>query len=178
MIYYGVKTQGVYTIPPKSLKHKMKEFISFYDAYRFAYNKNADIYEVYVDASSAIKKNKAAYAFLIRRNGTVIYEDAKCIYFNKLKNSAYAELYAVIKALNFCQKNKFNNIVLYYDFDGVEKFARDEFYGRRNNCEFIERYKRIVNDNTLNINFSKIKAHSGHHYNNRVDKLAKELIRG
>ena len=94
--------------------------------------------------------------------------------FIALRNVA-AELEGVIEAINWsiaCSKKK---ITVFYDYEGIEKWATGEWRAKKNLTKkyvsFIQEKRKIID-----IEFIKVQAHSGIELNEEVDTLAKNAL--
>lgn len=87
------------------------------------------------------------------------------------------ELLAVQTAIKFALTNNYDKIIIYYDYTGIENWANGSW--KTNKPVSID-YKQFINKarTKLQIEFVKVKAHSGDKYNEMVDGLAKEALRG
>lgn len=175
MIYYGVRTKGVYTEKPPYKGHKIREFDDFYSAYMYAYKKKRK-QEIYVDASYSCVEKNAAYAFIFVDNGNVIYTQSGIIEAN---SSNEAELIGALKVLEFCHKNKIKDIIINYDNSSIKYFSISEYGGieeyikeNKTVLMFRELQERMYEENYI-IRFNKVKSHSNS-YNKKVDKIASQ----
>lgn len=85
------------------------------------------------------------------------------------------EIEAAKIAMNYCTDNNINNLILYFDYEGIEKWCLGSW---KANKEGTIKYKKFYDDikDKLNVEFVKVKAHSGNKYNDEADKLAKKAI--
>lgn len=85
------------------------------------------------------------------------------------------EIEAAKIAMNYCIDNNINNLILYFDYEGIEKWCIGSW---KANKEGTIKYKKFYDDikDKLNVEFVKVKAHSGNKYNDEADKLAKKAI--
>lgn len=159
-----------------------KSFSNFDDAYTFIYGdkkklKNNDLNVfAYIDGSYDDSQKKFSYAGIIFVDGKKISfskanDDKKLI---ELRNVA-GELCAAMHVMNYAKENNIKEITIYYDYAGIEMWATNKW---KANLEFTKKYalfsQEIMKD--VNINFEKVKAHSGIKYNEEVDKLAKSAL--
>ena len=132
--------------------------------------------KAYVDGSYSKTENKYSY-------GCVILCDDKTIKFGgvddnidyvEMKNVA-GELLGSIEAIKWAKENNYDSITIYHDYEGIERWANGNWKANKKGTieyvEFIEEYR-----NWIEIEFIKVKAHSGDIYNEEADKIAKEFL--
>ena len=70
---------------------------------------------------------------------------------------------------------KIKEITLFYDYQGIEAWAVGDW---KANLPYTQDYVKFYNKvkTAVNVNFVKVKAHTGIELNEVVDKLAKEAI--
>lgn len=85
------------------------------------------------------------------------------------------EIEAAKIAMNYCLDNNIENLILYFDYEGIEKWCTGVW---KTNKEGTIEYKKFYDSikSKLNVKFVKVKAHSGDKYNEEADKLAKAAI--
>ncbi|MEF9991376.1 MAG: ribonuclease H family protein [Romboutsia sp.] len=78
-------------------------------------------------------------------------------------------------AMNHCIGNDIENLILYFDYEGIEKWCTGAW---KTNKEGTIEYKKFFDGikDRLNVKFVKVKAHSGDKYNEEADRLAKKAI--
>lgn len=69
-------------------------------------------------------------------------------------------------------------ITIFYDYAGIEKWAIGEWAARKDVAidykKRVQRHLMLLRyEHKIEINFSKVKAHSGEEFNEKVDRLAK-----
>ena len=115
--------------------------------------------------------------------GVVIFYDGKDITFSKsfsdpemavMRNVA-GEIEGAKLAMQYCLDNNIEEIDIYYDYEGVEKWCTGAW---KTNKEGTVAYKQFYNNavKRLKINFIKVKGHSGDKYNDMADRLAKDAV--
>lgn len=130
----------------------------------------------YVDGSYHSETKTFAY-------GAVILWDNKEYHFSgkyddeelaKMHNVA-GEIKGAEKAMAFALENDIKSLTIYHDYEGIAKWCTGEW---KTNKEGTKAYKDFYNDakRKLQIEFVKVKAHSGNKYNELADKLAKEAF--
>ncbi len=78
-------------------------------------------------------------------------------------------------AMQYCLDNNINNLVLYFDYEGIEKWCLGIWKANKEGTISYKKYYDSIKDK-LNVTFVKVKAHSGNKYNDEADKLAKKAI--
>ncbi len=94
--------------------------------------------------------------------------------FIALRNVA-AELEGVKEAINWAITYKKKKITIFYDYEGIEKWATNEWKAKKN---ITKKYVSFIQEKKQNIDieFIKVLAHSGIELNEEVDKLAKSAL--
>lgn len=131
------------------------------------------LYQAYVDGS-CIKK-RVSYGFVIIKEGK-IYTEGK----GELTDSDWigsrqvgGELQAVVAVVEECLKKGIDKIELFYDYDGIEKWATGVW---KANKALTKAYRDFIRSCQLQIKWHKVTAHSGDPWNEYVDGLAKKAI--
>lgn len=77
--------------------------------------------------------------------------------------------------MRYCLDNKIRSVTIYYDYEGVEKWCTGEW---KTNKTLTREYKSFYDSikNRLDVKFVKVKGHSGNHYNDMADYLAKKAL--
>lgn len=92
----------------------------------------------------------------------------------ELRNVA-GELKAAINSIKYSIDNGIKKIYLHYDYIGIENWFTGEW---KANTEFTKMYVSFANKvkSLIDVNFIKVKAHSGDRYNEEVDLIAKKAV--
>lgn len=91
-----------------------------------------------------------------------------------LRNVA-GEIIAVLNAIDWAWKNGYDQISVFYDYEGIGKWATGEWKAKTVLSNY---YKHYIDDKSgiISIEFIKVSGHSNNKYNDRADKLAKSAI--
>lgn len=131
----------------------------------------------YVDGSYiSTKPNCFSFGVVFIYNGKIEKYSKKIIDKEEaLMRNVAGEIYGAIYAINLCIKKRINQLDLYYDYSGIEKWCLGEWNANKKLtkefCKFYEFTKTIVN-----IRFHKVESHTGIKYNDMADLLAKEAL--
>ena len=116
-------------------------------------------------------------------SGVVIVDgDKKHEYKHAENREDYAQLHNVAGELEaakfvmwYAVDKKIKEITLFYDYQGIEAWAVGDW---KANLPYTQDYVKFYNKvkTAVNVNFVKVKAHTGIELNEIVDKLAKEAI--
>lgn len=155
-----------------------KEFIGLEtkDLYNEFNELPEDTLIAYVDGSFDSSNGSYSYgAVVISSKGTQEFGER----FPKDKYSEHRNVIGEIRgsvfAMNLAVKNGYKNLVLHYDYEGIEKWATGAWKRNKEATILYHEYFKSIKDK-LNVEFVKVKAHSGDKYNEMADKLAKEAV--
>lgn len=83
------------------------------------------------------------------------------------------EIKASEMAMKYAMDNGYKNIKIYHDYEGIAKWCQGLW---KTNKEGTKAYREsyLIYSKSLNIEFIKVKGHSGDKYNDMADLLAKE----
>lgn len=189
--YYAVKNGrkvGIFLTYAECLEQvsgfkgaQFKSFLSMDEAKMYLSGKdeqvnNFDIPTVYVDGSYDVKTN--SYSF-----GAVLIDKDNNYSFSKMflsdKYSQYRNVAGEIRGASFiidyCIKQGYKEINLYYDYAGIEKWYTNEWQAKN---ELTINYQKFAEESAkkINVHFMKVKSHSNNKYNDMVDRLAKDAL--
>ncbi|MGL6104758.1 ribonuclease H1 domain-containing protein [Romboutsia sp.] len=133
--------------------------------------------EAYVDGSyeHCIKTFGSGVVILknneVEKTYSIKGEDESLV---SMRNVA-GEIEAAKIAMKYCLENNIDSLVLYFDYEGIEKWCTGAWKAsKEGTIEYKKFYDSIKSD--LNVEFVKVKAHSGNKYNEEADKLAKAAV--
>lgn len=92
-----------------------------------------------------------------------------------LMRNVAGEIEGAKLAMQWCIDNNIEEIDIYYDYEGVEKWCTGEW---QTNKEGTIAYRKFYNSicTRLKVSFIKVKGHSGDHFNDLADSLAKKAV--
>lgn len=85
------------------------------------------------------------------------------------------EIVGAQKAMEFAVENKAKKVVIYYDYEGIEKWCTGAWRAKKEGTQmYAKAYKKMAEE--IEIGFVKVRAHTGDKYNEEADILAKAAI--
>lgn len=157
-----------------------KSFGSYDEARKFVEAEQEKIEEIedyditaYIDGSYNESKNIFSYG------GVYFYRNKKYEFAYKgedkelvaLRNVS-GELKATIFVMDFALKVKAKNILINYDYTGIENWAKENWKANLKFTKYYSDYMKKAMKN-IKVEFKKIKSHTGNKYNEEADQLAK-----
>ncbi|PKE16740.1 ribonuclease H1 domain-containing protein [Macrococcoides caseolyticum] len=85
------------------------------------------------------------------------------------------EVMGILEGLKICKDKEYTDVFIYYDYEGLEKWANKEWSAIKPISKFYT--KQLEEFKDINLNFIKVKSHTGHLYNERADELAKYALK-
>lgn len=131
----------------------------------------------YVDGSFDPSIGKYAFGcILLTPDGEIIREsgngqDPESLAIRNVAGEMLGAMYAVQWAIN----HGYPSLTIYYDYEGIAKWAQGDWKAKNKRTQ---QYAEFMNSKRsyIQLTFQKVKAHSGDHYNEEVDKLAKSAL--
>jgi len=126
-------------------------------------------YEIDVDGS--YQNCRTGYGAIIRKDGKIVKELNGIVKETDVDGSRQVagELKAAMEAVKWCNENSVKDIIIYYDYDGVRKWAKREWKAKK---PVTKEYAEFMKDVKINMHWVKIKSHTGIYWNEQADKLA------
>lgn len=91
-------------------------------------------------------------------------------------NNIGPEVMAVINALDWTLANEYEKITIFYDYEGIGKWAKNEWDANSDIAKwFVEGLKNTYND-LLDIEYVWVKGHNNIEYNEKADNLATQAM--
>lgn len=132
--------------------------------------------QVYIDGSYSRTQKKASYGCVFLNKGIIVGELSEVVT-NGTEDlwNVTGEMNGAIAATEWAISQGYSSVVIYYDYEGIEKWYKGIWKTNKNATQFYKE-KMLDYSNEINITFVKVKAHSGDYYNELADRLAKEAI--
>lgn len=131
----------------------------------------------YVDGSFHKKTNRYSFGAALIQNGKVIHTMSRVGDNPRYQGSwqIAGEVFGALHAIQWAIQNKFKKIIIHYDYMGIEKWALGEWKTNKPvSQDYVEAFKKLAPK--IDVEFVKVKAHSGIEYNELVDQLAKDAL--
>ena len=135
----------------------------------------------FTDGSYSNKSRKGGYGVILLTNKSEFhflksFNSSKYSHSEILKlHSVGLECEAVKRAIQEAINLNKQNISIFYDYEGIEKWINHEWNLSSNYAN--DYYDSIIKfSKQISISFNKIKSHSGIYYNDLVDRLAKSAL--
>jgi ribonuclease HI len=128
-------------------------------------------WQMYVDGSYI--NGATGYGVVVLQDGAVVAEHCGLVGAAEVNGTRQVagELRAVEEGLVWCRQNDVNEIEIFYDYYGVEKWATGAW---KANQSLTQAYGRTVRESGVRIRWRKVAAHTGNRWNERADALAKQ----
>ena len=130
----------------------------------------------YTDGSYNPEKRVYGYGAYLIFNGE-IFRLSGCDSKDDMKGlkGIAGEILAVMVAIEKAITLEAKEIIINYDFAGIENWATNKSKRRKNGAKMYYNYIQMAKEQ-IHIEFRKVKAHSGNELNNRADKLARKAV--
>lgn len=137
-------------------------------------NLDIDIAEAYVDGSYSDEYKMYSYGVVILHNNKEIKFSGKDNDFDNISmRNVAGELLGAIEAMKWASKNNVKKLKIYYDYQGIENWALGLWKTNKKGTRYYKKFFDSINK-ILEVNFIKVKAHTGVLYNEEADRLAKK----
>lgn len=125
--------------------------------------------EVYVDGSWV--DGTTSYGMVVVQSDALIWEGAGIVASEDAGDSRQVagELQAVRSAVLWCQEHGIQQVVVHYDYAGIEHWATGKWKAK---LPLTQRYKADIENSGIAITWRKVEAHTGVKWNERADTLA------
>lgn len=130
----------------------------------------------YVDGSFDKISGDFSYGMVI------LYQGEELTFCQRIQDEELAQMHNVageIKgaeaAMRYAAANGIERIVIYHDYEGIAKWCNGAWKANKEGTRAYRAYYETVR-NKLQIEFVKVKGHSGDKYNDMADRLAKKAL--
>lgn len=183
---YSVKLrlgQGLLSLYHKPSKNSFSIGTQEYQGDKFAMEKlwHAFVYPheqhvtglcAYVDGS--FHKERCAWGLVLAEEDSPLAEFSGIVAMNSEDSARQiaGEVTAVLKALDYAAEKSIKSLSIFFDYNGLQFWAQGKWKAQSPIAQFyvakLMQYKHIA------IHWHKVEAHTGHPFNSRADRLAKE----
>ncbi|NBG86996.1 ribonuclease H1 domain-containing protein [Isachenkonia alkalipeptolytica] len=141
--------------------------------------KDPNILKAYVDGSynQGTKEYSCGVVLLLNGKELLFSKKGNAPHLASMRNVA-GELLGAQYAMAFALKNqgKFKELWIYHDYTGIEKWCTGEWKTKQAGTEAYKKYYQEKIRGKVDVRFKKVRAHSGDHYNDKADELAKKAL--
>lgn len=137
-----------------------------------------DTIVAYVDGSYQKSTDRYSFGAVLLQNGEIIDTLSRVGNNPRYQGSwqIAGEVFGALHAIQWAIKKGFHKIIIHYDYIGIEKWALGEWKANKPvSQDYIEWYKKLSQQ--IQVDFIKVKAHSGVEFNELVDQLAKDAFK-
>lgn len=139
---------------------------------------DADTIIAYVDGSYDKGSEMFSFGVVIVQNGEVLTTIQRAVYHEVYKDSWQigGELMGSLVAAEWAIEAGYKKIIIHYDYLGIEKWAKGEWKANKSAPkDYVAKFKEL--NKQIDVEFVKVKAHTGVLFNEMADDLAKEAIK-
>lgn len=181
-IYYSPK-KNTYKLVPNNLDADVTQIISkVWDSLedtapstkKETIDKPKTVYQAFVDGSYNKQKKTVGYGAVILKRDKEIKRTYGKVNTYVESRQIGGELKATMMVIKWCQENEVDAIDIYYDYKGIEMWATGKWKAEK---PISQAYRDFMKDINIKIYWHKVKSHTGVHWNEVADKLAKKGTR-
>lgn len=130
----------------------------------------------YVDGSYDLKTKRFSCGVVMFHEGdehhlSESFDDAELA---EMRNVA-GEIKGSEKAMQFCLERDIKSLNIYHDYEGVAKWCTGEWQAKKIGTKAYKTFYNLASEK-MQIQFIKVKGHSGDKYNELADQLAKKAL--
>lgn len=130
----------------------------------------------YVDGSYNVSTKEFSYGMVI------LYEGEEKRFAKKVEDKSLAtmrnvagEIKGAEAAMRYAISKKCKKLVIYHDYEGISRWCLGEWKTNKEGTTAYKKYYDSIKEQLV-VSFQKVKGHSGDHYNDMADELAKSVI--
>jgi ribonuclease HI len=128
-------------------------------------------YQAFVDGSFDVVRQAVGYGAVILKEGVEITTLSGFVSKYIEERQIGGELSATMRVISWCKSNKVADIDIFYDYEGIEMWAIGRWKLKK---PMAEEYSKYVKESGIKIYWHKVDSHTGVHWNEVADKLAKQ----
>lgn len=130
----------------------------------------------YVDGSYDLITNSFSYGMVFFYNGQELHFSEKYSDNDLAEmNNVAGEIKGAEAAIQYCLDNNISSIKIYHDYEGIAKWCNGSWKAKKaGTIAYANFYKEA--SSMVDIQFVKVRGHSGDKYNELADKLAKKAL--
>ena len=128
-------------------------------------------YQAYVDGSHHKQKDTVGYGAIILQGDKELIRLSGRVDKYIESRQIGGELKATMAVVNWCQQNDIPAIDIYYDYKGIELWATGRWKTEK---AVSQDYRAFMQKSKVKIHWHKVKSHTGVHWNEVADELAKK----
>ncbi|HHX63094.1 MAG TPA: reverse transcriptase-like protein [Epulopiscium sp.] len=139
-------------------------------------NQSVEVVVAYVDGSYDVKTHQYGSGVVILWKGEkqVFSFKGDTPQLADMRNVA-GEIVGAQRAMEFALENKAKKVIIYYDYEGIEKWCTGAWKAKKEGTQmYAQAYERLKKQ--IEVEFVKVRAHTGDKYNEEADILAKKAI--
>lgn len=132
----------------------------------------------YVDGSFEKSSQRYSFGAVLIQNDQVIKKLSRVGDNPEYQGSwqIAGEVFGALHAVQWAIQNNFKKIIIHYDYLGIEKWALGEWRTNKPvSIDYARSFQKLASK--IDVEFVKVKAHSGVKYNEMVDQIAKNALK-
>ena len=131
----------------------------------------------YVDGSFDLQKKRYSFGcLLLEPDGSISRESGNGANPRLLEiRNVAGEMMGAMRAVRWAINHGYPSLEIRYDYAGIECWVTDAWEAKQDVTKSYENYMKEMREK-ISLRFQKVKAHSGHYYNEEADRLAKEAL--
>lgn len=140
-------------------------------AKKIALPKPKTAYQAFVDGSYHQQKKTVGYGVVILKNEKEVARFFGRVDKHTESRQIGGELQATMQVIDWCNDNNIKEVDIYYDYKGIEMWATGRWKAEK---PISRSYRDYMRKSKVNVFWHKVKSHTGVHWNEVADELAKK----
>lgn len=128
------------------------------------------LYQAYVDGSYHAQRKTVGYGAVILKDGQELTRFLGRVDEYTESRQVGGELAATMRVIQWCKQNNIAAIDIYYDYRGIEAWARGTWKTEK---ELTQSYAKYMRESGIKVHWHKVESHTGDKWNDVADELAK-----